>query len=301
MGLLSGYGSDESTSSDDRKVAKRRRVVRLDYAKLPMSRPLPLPLAKQAAAATEELPGQEEGDSTDPNATSESENQESLSGNESSEKEAQETELPPMDEDVFSSAEPSLSLVSLLPRPKKELVLDPGKESQIEIDFATAGKPKEKPHAMGDANAWVVRAAHVPEITEAQEAPSARLLKHPLLRTLQASPAGPSQAEVDHLMSSSAKVMHISADSMKDPEWQMNNLLTGQPGLLRASRVPSEISQYDQVRWQSTTMSNPSKTQKRKHHINWLAHEAIEKEQEDLDRAAGGKLTKAQTRSRYGW
>ena len=65
----------------------------LDYAKLPMSRPLPLPLAKQAAAATEELPGQEditsgsrhgirlvmavvkEGDSTDPNATSESENQ----------------------------------------------------------------------------------------------------------------------------------------------------------------------------------------------------------------------------------
>ncbi|CAE7546792.1 unnamed protein product [Symbiodinium sp. CCMP2592] len=268
-----------------------------------MSRPLPLPLAKQAAAATEELPGQEEGDSTDPNATSESENQvqESLSGNESSEKEAQETELASMDEDVFSSAGPSSSLVSLLPRPKKEPVLDPGKESQIEIDFATAGKPKEKPHAMGDANAWVVRAAHVPEITEAQEAPSARLLKHPLLRTLQASPAGPSQAEVDHLTSSSAKVMHISADSMKDPDWQMNNLLTGQPGLLRASRVPSEISQYDQVRWQSTTMSNPSKTQKRKHHINWLAHEAIEKEQEDLDRAAGGKLTKAQTRSRYGW
>ncbi|CAE7828076.1 unnamed protein product, partial [Symbiodinium necroappetens] len=279
-----------------------RRVVRLDYAKLPMSRPLPLPLAKQAAAATDELPEQEEGDTTDPDATSESENQvqESLSSNENSDKEVQETELPPMEEDVLSSAEPSSSLVSLLPRPKKEL-LDPGKESQIEIDFATAGKPREKPHAAGDANAWVVRAAHVPEITEAQEAPSARLLKHPLLRTLQASPAGPSQADVDHLTSSSAKVLHISADSMKDPDWRLNNLVTGQPGLLRASRVPSEISQYDQERWQSTTMSNPSKTQKRKHHINWLAHEAIEKEQEDLDRAAGGRMFKAQTRSRYGW
>ncbi|CAE7696366.1 unnamed protein product [Symbiodinium pilosum] len=293
MGLLSGYGSDESASSAGEPGAKRRRVVRLDYAKLPVSRPLPLPSREAAAQQLLEEPEEAEG--------AESEDEDSESSSNDSANEGRQEQSPALDEEAISMAEMPSSLVDLLPRPKKEMAAPLLSDSQVDIDFATAGKPKEKPQAMGDTNAWVVRAAQVPEVEETQDELPERLQKHPLLRTLQASPAGPTQAEVAHLTSSSAKLLHISADSMKDPNWRLNNLVSGQPGLLRASRVPADISQYDQARWQGSTLSNPSKTQKRKHHINWLAQEAIEKEAEDLDRAAGGKLTKAQTRSRYGW
>jgi len=292
MGLLTGYGSDDSSSEKSGQPARKRRVIRLDYAKLPISRPLP------PIGVTETKQEQESRSPSD------GEQEESGSGIQSSEDEAdnekEEAEVADAEDNMSSVLAPT-TLAHFLPAPRQAVPANLQSQSQVEIDYSVVGKPTEKPKSVG-ANAWIIRPRkNVPEVEESQEELPASLLKHPMLRTLQSGPAGPSQADVEHLKSESAKVIHIRADSMKDPDWKLNNLVSGQPGLLRASRVPSEISQYDQERWQSTTLSNPSKTQKRKHHINWLAHEAIEKEAEDLDRAAGGKLTKAQTRSRYGW
>lgn len=69
----------------------------------------------------------------------------------------------------------------------------------------------------------------------------------------------------------------------------------------KGKSVPEEVSMYEASRWKETTHADPSKVQKRKHQINWLAHDAIENEAELLDRNASGRLTKAQTSMKYGW
>eukprot|EP00913_Durusdinium_trenchii_P009319 g8757.t1 len=73
---------------------------------------------------------------------------------------------------------------------------------------------------------------------------------------------------------------------MQDKDWKMNSLLVGQPGYMRGYAVPKGVSQFDTDQ---------------KSHINWLAQDAINKEAEHLDRAAQGKMSKAQTYGRYGW
>eukprot|EP00927_Polykrikos_kofoidii_P038552 TRINITY_DN32964_c0_g1_i1.p1 TRINITY_DN32964_c0_g1~~TRINITY_DN32964_c0_g1_i1.p1 ORF type:complete len:338 (-),score=68.43 TRINITY_DN32964_c0_g1_i1:295-1308(-) len=93
----------------------------------------------------------------------------------------------------------------------------------------------------------------------------------------------------------------IAADDMKDPDWYMKNQVLGAPGLHKGKSVPTEMSNYDTKRWQDTTHANPSRIQKRKHQINWLAQEAMDNEAELLDRNASGRLTKSQTQMKYGW
>merc|ERR1712228_1045002 len=93
----------------------------------------------------------------------------------------------------------------------------------------------------------------------------------------------------------------VTSDELRDPDWYLHNQVSGGPGLHAGKKVPLEISAYDATKWHQTTHKDPSRIQKRKHQINWLAHEAMEKEAEMLDRAASSRLTKSQTQMKYGW
>eukprot|EP00931_Biecheleriopsis_adriatica_P033857 TRINITY_DN19632_c0_g1_i1.p1 TRINITY_DN19632_c0_g1~~TRINITY_DN19632_c0_g1_i1.p1 ORF type:complete len:306 (+),score=88.66 TRINITY_DN19632_c0_g1_i1:121-1038(+) len=305
MKILSGYGSSDedeeevgNTEKGSRGVVKSqptvtadsRRKVRLHYSKLPISRPL---LAPGTSAA---IPKQQEPEAD----AGELEKAEARAAQASSQRRDSGSEGSDSDE-VRSCGTPDLQ-VSWLPAPKNLPASEPGAlGSEVDIDFASAGKPKEKPQAAADATAWLIKAASAPDVEEGEEKLPASFLKHPMLRTLHGTPDGPTPEELEHLQSKAAMVTHIHAAEMKDPDWQMNSLFAGQPGFHRGGKVPAEVSQYDAETFNSSTLANPSRTQKRKHHINWLASEAIEKEAEHLDRAAGGRLTKAQTMGRYGW
>merc|ERR1712066_932633 len=97
------------------------------------------------------------------------------------------------------------------------------------------------------------------------------------------------------------KFISIAADDMKDPDWYMSNQISGGPGLHKGKKVASEVSMYEAKTWAKTTHADPSRVQKRKHQINWLAHEAMENEASLMARNAAGLLTKAQTLAKYGW
>ncbi|CAJ1377305.1 unnamed protein product [Effrenium voratum] len=278
MGLLDGYDSDESTAPERNT---RRRVVRLDYAKLPVSRRLD-PAAREVPARIVEPDAGE---------------LEKLA--QAKQKEDSESECSGSDSDDTSRPEPASNceapvgaLPFLLPAPKAE-----GQAASIEIDFKALGKPREKPQAASQVNAWLIKRPFAPTVEEEEEEQFPEsLLKHPMLR----SRAGPTQSEVAELQSRK-KVVHIRADSMKDPDWQLNSLLVGQPGHLRGHAVPTAVSQFETEEWNQSTLSYPSRSQKRKSQINWLAQEAINKEAEHLDRVAHGKQCKAQTWHKYGW
>ena len=111
---------------------------------------------------------------------------------------------------------------------------------------------------------------------------------------------GPTQEDLAQMRATS-KFRNIKADDMRDPNWYMTNQITGGPGLHKGKTVTPEVSMYDSETWRRTTHADPSRIQKRKHQINWLAHEAIEKEAELLDRAASTRLSKSQTSLKYGW
>ncbi|CAL1131760.1 unnamed protein product [Cladocopium goreaui] len=191
---------------------------------------------------------------------------------------------------------PSASSLSWLPAPKK--AAQAAGSSQVEIDFESLGRPREKPQVVGSATAWLVQPAVAPQVEEEEQFPVS-LLKHPLLRS--AGAAGCTEVEAEELESKVSRLVHITAESMQDPDWKMNSLLVGQPGYMRGHAVPKGVSQFDTDQWNQTTLAYPTRTQSRKSHINWLAQDAINKEAEHLDRAAHGKLSKAQTYGRYGW
>lgn len=294
MDLLSGYGSSDDEPGASRKTTSLgagKRKLRLHYSRLPVSRPLqatsPHQLEQEPDAGLLELeaaraasrPRKVNGSRRSSPSTQRD------SSSDSSEAESHKTVRP-------------MAGASWLPLPKQQ----PAASSQeLMIDFSAAGRPKEKPQVTAGANAWLVKAASIPHVQEKERALPMDILRHPMLRNARASPDGPPPEEVTFLKSNPAQLRHVSAQNMHDPDWQLTNLLEGQPGLLRGGRVPSAISAYDSDQWQSTTHATPSRTQKRKHQINWLANVAIEQEAELLDRAASGRLTKAQTLARYGW
>merc|ERR1712139_252102 len=144
-----------------------------------------------------------------------------------------------------------------------------------------------------------MRGVSAPDVEENVDLPK-DVMNHPMFRNDATAGAGgdrPSLAELDELKS--MKFMKtISASDVQDPDWYMNNQIQG-PGLNK--KVTEEVSMYEQKTWNKTTHANPTKNHKRKHQINWLAHEAMEKEAELLDRAASSRLTKAQTSMKYGW
>eukprot|EP00435_Cladocopium_sp_Y103_P039995 s825_g10.t2 len=278
MALVDGYDSDESTAG----TAKRRRVVRLD--KLPISRPI-LPVAPPLV---ERQPEPDAGELEKMAAATASNADSTGSSSEESEAEQADPAEPP--------SLPASTLSSWLPAPKK--AGQAAGSSQVEIDFESLGRPREKPQVVGSATAWLVQPAVAPQVEEEEQFPVS-LLKHPLLRS--AGAAGPTEVEAEELESNVSRLVHITADSMQDPDWKMNSLLVGQPGYMRGHAVPKGVSQFDTDQWNQTTLAYPTRTQSRKSHINWLAQDAINKEAEHLDRAAHGKLSKAQTYGRYGW
>merc|ERR1711974_173093 len=104
-----------------------------------------------------------------------------------------------------------------------------------------------------------------------------------------------------HHMRKLKDVTAIKAEELRDPDWYMANQVAGGPGLHKGRSVAVEVSNYDTAKWGQTKHANPSRVQKRKHQINWLAQEAMEKEAEMLDRNATSRLTKSQTSLKYGW
>lgn len=99
-------------------------------------------------------------------------------------------------------------------------------------------------------------------------------------------------------MRSGGKFVNIKAEDMVDPNWQMNALLDP---TRKGGTLPEEVSGYERSQWKQTTHKDPSQVQKRKHQINWLAQEAMEKEAEMLDRSSSSRMSKAQTSAKYGW
>ncbi|CAE8649087.1 unnamed protein product, partial [Polarella glacialis] len=200
------------------------------------------------------------------------------------------------------------SVSRLLPQPKAIQPSEPGPEDggdeagdDVDVHFHRAGRPRDKPRADPSALAWVVQSARAPDVDEGLGILPDSLLKHPMMRERPDRADGPSPEELSQMRAEKREFVHIRADAMKDPNWQMSSLLAGQPGISHLSKLSEEASMYDAAQWESTAHANPTKYQKKKHQINWLAHEAMEKEAELLDRGAVQRMTKAQTQARYGW
>jgi len=166
----------------------------------------------------------------------------------------------------------------------------------VRIDLGLSVPRKEKPTAVVSE---ILRPnGAVDDIEEDSNLVPDHMARHPMFsQGLQQD--GPSQEDLAFLRRE-PKFLKINAEDMKDPDWYMKNQVAGGPGLHKGKTVPEEVSSFEGKRWKQTTHADPSRIQKRKHQINWLAHEAMENEAETLDRNASGRLTKAQTSMKYG-
>lgn len=195
---------------------------------------------------------------------------------------------------------PGRSLVASLPAPKVTLGSESSQSSAVRIDLSGLGRLKNKQHQKFVDVAGLIHKEidHDVEEEEVRE----NFQNHSMFNegSQTGCSNGPTREELDE-MRSVRNFTKIQADDMKDPNWYMTNQIAGGPGLHKGKKVPAEISSYDSNHWHGTTHANPSRIQKRKHQINWLANEAMEKEAELLDRNVSNKLTKAQTQMKYGW
>lgn len=240
--------------------AKRKRV---DYTKLPVSRPLQLEAASGEPEADAPLKG-----------------------------------AAALEARRLAAGK---SLLASLPAPRATL----GSETAMggggsKLDLSGVGRARAKPaEPSPDAVARLLRPTDEPE--DFSRVPEG-LHSHPLFKDggAAAGADGPSQDDLQQMRTTKA-VAEIRAQDMMDPDWSMNNLIHGGPGLHKGKTVAEEVSMYETEAWKKTTLANPNRTQKRKHQINWLAQEAIDKEAEMLDRQANGRMSKAQTSMKYGW
>lgn len=109
----------------------------------------------------------------------------------------------------------------------------------------------------------------------------------------------PSEHEMSMMQKSGFQSIHH--DQMTNPDWYKDDqALKGRMGM-KGEKVSFECSLYDAAKWEMSAHSNPTRTQKRKHQINWLAHDAMEQEAELLERTTQGKMNKSQTYLKYGW
>jgi len=187
-------------------------------------------------------------------------------------------------------------LLAALPPPKVTLGKETGSSSiRLDLDDVKPSRKKSTVPVEG-----LLRPDNYTDLDEeAAEVPE-NVFNHPMFSTDTAQPDGPS---VDDLleMRKPRQFVEVNADDMKDPDWYMKNQMDGGPGLLTKKRVADDVSMFDGRGWRATTHANPNKTQKRKHQINWLATEAMEKEAEYLERGQQKILSKAQTHAKYGW
>jgi len=280
MDLLGGYGSDDSEGEDGAPKpaivpkadvgfgAKRKKV---DISRLPTSRPLLLDSA--------------------------------VSGD---------VEAPLAKKAALENVKPTggLSLLSSLPAPRATLGADVGvgggsSSGGLRLDLSGMRKPKEKPTSSSLPAVVNEKSVMQDRVREVDDMPL-EALGHRMFNNVENGPCkrvqdGPSIDDLDK-MRSLQSFTKIAAEELQNPNWSREQAaLEGGPGLHKGKSVPMEMSQYDSDRWKGTTHANPNRTQKRKHQINWLASEAMEKEAEMLDRNAQGRLTKAQTSAKYGW
>lgn len=246
----SGDGGDPS----DLALLKKRKI---DYSKLPTSRPLNLETPKVA----------------------------------------EEVEAPLKKAAQLAANPVGQSLLAALPPPKVTL----GKETSsnsIRLDLSDVIKPpREKSKVPVEGLLRPDNFADPDE--EAAEVP-ANVLNHPMFSTHVVQPDGPSAEDLVELRKP-RQFVEVNAEDMKDPDWYLNNQISGGPGYLTKKRVSDDISMYDGQGWKQTTHANPSRVQKRKHQINWLATEAMEKEAEMLEHGSQKIMSKAQTHAKYGW
>lgn len=289
MDLLGGYGSDDDRSSDPGEdpvpsgppvqagPATASRKKKVDFSKLPVAKSKPLALDGKAVNAD----GAKE-------------------------------EEPPLKRLALlekQRASAGRSLLDALPAPKATLGSGAsGLEGQgggggVRIDVSALTRPRAAPKAAVVSPELLLQREGLPDLVseEPVDVP-ASALGHRMFG--QASDVGgdaPSAEDLEH-MRSLKSFTKISADMMQDPDWYMKNQISGGgPGLHSGKKVPEEMSMYESKSWSSTTHANPSRIQKRKHQINWLAQEAMDKEAELLDRNATSRLTKSQTQMKYGW
>eukprot|EP00747_Dinoflagellata_sp_TGD_P164302 gnl/TRDRNA2_/TRDRNA2_184060_c0_seq1.p1 gnl/TRDRNA2_/TRDRNA2_184060_c0~~gnl/TRDRNA2_/TRDRNA2_184060_c0_seq1.p1 ORF type:complete len:280 (-),score=66.66 gnl/TRDRNA2_/TRDRNA2_184060_c0_seq1:84-923(-) len=279
MNLLGGYESDGSGSGGDegeeaKTVApvkveppdvKKRKVV--DWSKLPMSRPLNL---------NPEKPDAEE-----------------------------EAPLKKAAALVSMKSESGRSMLATLPPPKACLGADSGSGGGARINLDRPKKPKPTEQKVGMGELLPGDGQLMREVTETEDVPD-----HPMFSGTRARPDGPSDRDISEFKqiinkrgqaATARKFTEIDAVDMQDPNWKMNAEVNGGEGAHIGKKVDEHMSMFEQATWKQTTMANPNKTQKRKHQINWLAQEAMERESETLERAASQRLTKSQTSMKYGW
>jgi len=294
MDLLGGYGSD---GSDDDLVAEGKppeqveqqdtdaglsaststdsgsRKKKIDYSRLPVSRPLAIDGCSKGGDA-------------------------SPTGDE---------EAPLRRAAQLEAARPSAarSLLASLPAPKVTLGSEVSTHGSMRIDLSEISKP---PRELPTTTVGVLRAENVPDrILEDDVVVPQNVASHPMFSdgsanaaALLEAGAGPTAEELEE-MRTVKNFTEIKADDIQDQNWYEQYHALGDPGLHKGKKVPVEMSMYESSRWAQTTHANPSRIQKRKHQINWMAQDAMEKEAELQERNSQSRLTKAQTSMKYGW
>lgn len=188
------------------------------------------------------------------------------------------------------------SLLAALPPPKVTLGKETSSSIRLDLsDVITTPREKSRVPVQG-----LLRPENFADDDEEAAQVPANVLNHPMFSTEAVQPDGPSAEDLLELRKP-RQFVEVNAEDMKDPDWYMKDQMNGGPGYLTKKRVSDDMSMYDGKGWRQTTHANPSRVQKRKHHINWLATEAMEKEAEMLDRGSQKILSKAQTHAKYGW
>ncbi|CEL98461.1 unnamed protein product [Vitrella brassicaformis CCMP3155] len=99
-------------------------------------------------------------------------------------------------------------------------------------------------------------------------------------------------------------VQTINADDLRDKDWRLkNSVAEGAKGVLGMGRekAPWNAKYYDPNSGSTLMSHDPTKHQKRKHQIGYLAHEAQERELELFEATAHTRQSKYQTQMKYGW
>mmetsp|Transcript_68928 Transcript_68928/g.165430 ORF Transcript_68928/g.165430 Transcript_68928/m.165430 type:complete len:299 (+) Transcript_68928:50-946(+) len=298
MDLLGGYGSDGSDAEDTAQQASASKPTkpvaadgkkRIDYSKLPIAKPLalevtaPVPKAKRKGGDDESDEDEDEDDDED------------------------EVEEPPLKKaaelEKVSRSE-GLSILAALPQPKSKLGDGGGRGARL--DVSGFREPRVMPKAANPADVLKPEGSLLRPDDLAEELVPDSLASHPMFsdakvtRDGRASGDGPSEEELAQIRATK-NFTSIKAQEMTDPDWYMQSIIAGGGPAVQGKKLPEEQSMYESGKWSQSTHANPSRVQKRKHQINWLANEAMEKEAELQDRASQNRLTKAQTQMKYGW
>jgi hypothetical protein len=266
-------GSKHSATDPNAEIGAKKKC-RIYVSRLPISRPVSLDAVKNGDTGSSEAP------------------------------------LKRLAELDSARVEAGSSLVGLLPKPRATLGSAGGDAASgtgaaaggLRLDLS--GIKKEKPRVATAAEVLKSEKSLLqPDLLSETTTVPENAMKHSIFGAnadKKLEQDGPSADDLHH-MRKLKDYQSIKAEDLRDPDWYMANQVSGGPGTHKGKSVALEVSNYDSNKWNQSTHANPNRTQKRKHQINWLAQEAMEKEAELLDRNATSRLTKAQTSMKYGW